>query len=604
VATGFDPRRAVQVTAPRYGTGSRIGGRLVLTSAHLLSARIGAPCTIRDSPDAGGGEWQATVAWLPDGWTETDQEPRLDVALVELQASAPASDPASLGRLPASDSALNLSFTLYGWPGWGRTRRADGSEVSGRRQVPGVIYLGDSSGEGLLVLEAGREGGDPARDASSAWEGASGAAIVCGGVVVAVQRQDQNPSRGGALEAVRLSRFRADPNLNRILVEAGVDVSWPVVSAEPSVGENLRVFVDQMRMTKGLEQLIATAVHEAYPTRAGMEELLARLDRDFGVLSSDNASDDTKVEQVVKRAGADQWLGSLVHTAAEVSPNDPALTKLAGQLAPIARHAGADPFDAHRLTGTFGLVNRRDLRRELRLMAEPNGPRILAVHGDRRTGKSHTAQFIQYLAHVLDTFSVVLVDLLELRDRIAPDPFTPREIAIELVSWVRYDGSLVPPPPDDRAWARWNGDFARGFTQVAMDDKRSWWIVLDGCTVLGGDRDTLDLLKQLLLVVSRSLDNFHVVLLDYLTGIPPTVYGHTRHEQVEPFGRKDVVQFVRDVCLEAGHLPHPDERAKVVRQMSRRVLKGLDATHDDFVTEVAQRLSTELAELPRANGAA
>ena len=39
----FDPARAVEITKPKYGSAYCIGGRLVLTAAHLFNG-VGSSC--------------------------------------------------------------------------------------------------------------------------------------------------------------------------------------------------------------------------------------------------------------------------------------------------------------------------------------------------------------------------------------------------------------------------------------------------------------------------------------------------------------------------------------------------------------------------------
>src|SRR5688572_20918346 len=183
----FDPARAVEVIAPSYGSGYRIGDRLVLTSAHLLPPEVGSNCKVRFHRDAGAREWTGKAAWIAPGWRHPDGPPKADVALVAIEEGAPACGPAAVGRLPDAADVLKLPFHMYGWPSWAQTQDASGAVRAGGRHIDGSIYLADTSGEGLLVLEPDRSG--------SSWSGMSGAAVISGGTVVAVQRQHQNPQR-------------------------------------------------------------------------------------------------------------------------------------------------------------------------------------------------------------------------------------------------------------------------------------------------------------------------------------------------------------------------------------------------------------------------
>ena len=257
----FDPARAVEVIAASYGSGYRIGGRLVLTAAHLLPPELGSNCKVRFHRDAGAGEWAGKVAWIAPGWRHPDGPPKADVAFVAIEDEAPECEPAMVGQLPNPADVLKLPFHMYGWPDWAQTQHRSGAVRAGGRQIDGSIYLADTSGDGLLVLEPDRSG--------PTWSGMSGAAVICGGIVVGVQRQHQNPQRPESLEAVALSEFARDADLRRLLSSSAIDTSWPVAS----VGAD-----EWIRRTLGgtltvEEELLAGLLLRAYP-RDELEALL------------------------------------------------------------------------------------------------------------------------------------------------------------------------------------------------------------------------------------------------------------------------------------------------------------------------------------------
>jgi hypothetical protein len=172
----FEPGRALEVIQPKYGSAYRVGGRLVLTAAHLLS-EVDSSCRVRSKQSF--GEIEARVVWKAS---------QADIALIELPESVEPCEAIVFGLLPKTRKGEKLKFQMYGYPRWGRTQREQGSAAGGR-QVEGIIYLSDISPDGLLVLEAFRlpEG---SLDSGSDWEGNSGAAIICDGLVIGVQRQN------------------------------------------------------------------------------------------------------------------------------------------------------------------------------------------------------------------------------------------------------------------------------------------------------------------------------------------------------------------------------------------------------------------------------
>ena len=169
----FEPERAVEIVGPTYGSGYRIGGRLVLTAAHLFPTGVGTVCQVRSKPTF--GTVAATVAWTAPG---------MDIAVVALSADVAGCEPVAFGALSAGPEKVR--FDLYGWPKWARTTRPDAKLKAGGRHIDGLVYLADISPDGLLVLEPTRvpEAPAPGED-GSAWQGISGAAVICDGLVVA-----------------------------------------------------------------------------------------------------------------------------------------------------------------------------------------------------------------------------------------------------------------------------------------------------------------------------------------------------------------------------------------------------------------------------------
>ena len=97
-----EPHRAVEIITPTYGTGYCLGGRLLLTCAHLFRGQgLDSPCEVRDK--SGFGTVTAQVVWI---------SPTADIALVELPATIPSDDPIVLGRFPASGTGT-LPFQCW-----------------------------------------------------------------------------------------------------------------------------------------------------------------------------------------------------------------------------------------------------------------------------------------------------------------------------------------------------------------------------------------------------------------------------------------------------------------------------------------------------------
>jgi hypothetical protein len=207
----FEPSRAVEIRANRYGTGYRIGGRLILTAAHLVD-QTGSICSVRSKDTF--GDVEGTVVWK--GQTA-------DIALVELPEKVdPCAESVVLGKLPAQRTGEKISFQMYGYPKWGGTVRREDLRAPGGRHVEGTIYLADTSPDGLLVIEPERLPSESISSSTSEWSGASGSAIICGGLVIGVQSCHQNPNRSASLEASPLTQIGDDVHWFKLMETHGV----------------------------------------------------------------------------------------------------------------------------------------------------------------------------------------------------------------------------------------------------------------------------------------------------------------------------------------------------------------------------------------------
>jgi CHASE2 domain-containing sensor protein len=227
----FESKRAVEILTPNYGSGYRIGGRLVLTAAHLFKddasqpLALDAKCKVRSKIDTTIGTVNAELVWISS---------QIDAALIKLPDSVPAVKASGFGLLPAEKQAKSIDFELYGWPEWARTKRPDENEKSGGRYITGKIYLADTSGENFLVVEPERLPEAPIPgEKGSQWEGISGAAVVCKDLIVAIQRHHQNPKRPASLEAQPLSALYDDYSWQKLLKQHGIKFKPKAVPIDP-----------------------------------------------------------------------------------------------------------------------------------------------------------------------------------------------------------------------------------------------------------------------------------------------------------------------------------------------------------------------------------
>lgn len=231
----FEPKRAVEVILPAhnsYGSGYRIGGHLIITSAHLLkSLTVGSECRVRDRKNF--GELGATIVW---------KDQKSDVALVKLPEIVEPYESVILGKLPKSDTGENLPFKMYGYPKWGRTQRSESRSAAAGMQVEGKIYLSETSADGGVVLRIGELlTSEYLLCQESEWQGMSGAAIVCEGLVIAVQRKHQRPVQTNIVEASPLWQLSDNKHWCSLLRQHGIEPEPTVVRlATTSFEEKVR----------------------------------------------------------------------------------------------------------------------------------------------------------------------------------------------------------------------------------------------------------------------------------------------------------------------------------------------------------------------------
>lgn len=216
----FEPWRAVEVLGLKYGSGYRISGGLVLTAAHLLDEK-GSDCTVRDK-----SEQKGQVIWKAQN---------SDIALINLPDNIPGIEAITLGKLPKSKTGEQIKFQMYGYPRWGWIQRDEGSATSGL-QVEGTIYLASTTSDGTLTLRIDEnlaseylaekiigEIKEDSRQLKSEWAGMSGAAVICDGLVVAVQKQHPRPTQPNYVGATLLQTIYDDAEWRQLIEEHGIN---------------------------------------------------------------------------------------------------------------------------------------------------------------------------------------------------------------------------------------------------------------------------------------------------------------------------------------------------------------------------------------------
>ncbi|NJR61009.1 MAG: NACHT domain-containing protein [Cyanobacteria bacterium CRU_2_1] len=276
----FEPNRAVEVIFTRadlpkvYGSGYCMGGGLVLTAKHLLSDGgadcVGADCTVRWFKQSAGEGFEkdkinapAKVVW---------QAPDRDIALVELGELRPNSvEPIALGRLPQGKNGEEIEFKISGYPRWGVVEG-----VAERLNFRGTINRGDSAFWLRIKEELSSE--YSSEQPRSEWEGMSGAAVVCDGLVVGVQTRHQRPQQPNHVEAAPLWEIAADPQWRRLLENHGINPELETVSL-PAAKQSLDIDWHEasLKILKQQLQLTTNPMTRAHDVESAIDQVYVPL---------------------------------------------------------------------------------------------------------------------------------------------------------------------------------------------------------------------------------------------------------------------------------------------------------------------------------------
>ena len=228
----FQPDRALEIVAPKYGTAYRIGGRLLLTCRHLFDNSN--DCKVRFRSTSNYSDKQdidAKVIWkAPDN---------IDIALVELPETIETCNPVGFGVLPDANTTKKVKFDCLGFPLFLRYAEDEIKYATGLH-IEGTIDVANRVPHNRLLLnikdsqdiQPTDEQLERLAEDQSPWQGTSGSAIVCYGLVIGVQSQQPIRDRPASLEAESLARVYDNPEWCEILENHDIDPEpKPVISA-------------------------------------------------------------------------------------------------------------------------------------------------------------------------------------------------------------------------------------------------------------------------------------------------------------------------------------------------------------------------------------
>jgi len=171
-------------------------------------------------------------------------------------------------------------------------------------------------------------------------------------------------------------------------------------------------FMTSIQLTHQQTERLRKAVYDDFSDSLRMEPILNSLTqpRRYNDFATTTSTYPETLVRIIKDSALEGWLIEWMDKMLENVPDD-VLRSIRAELTPRIHAAGADPFVACRLSGSNILVDRTELRSYARSLVDINGKRMLIVKGSRRSGKTHTAQFLTYLQQMHGGFTLRRIDL-------------------------------------------------------------------------------------------------------------------------------------------------------------------------------------------------
>jgi len=155
---------------------------------------------------------------------------------------------------------------------------------------------------------------------------------------------------------------------------------------------------------------LKAALGRIYSAPNRIDVVLSRVGQSYNLLEKGNLSYAENIVSIIQIAATEGWLMQLISEVL-VDVQNPDVKQIQQELRPVAAAAVSNAFHVCRLTGSYVMIDRTDLRKFAEDMARPNGKRLLVVRGPRRSGRSHTLQLLSYVEQQDGGFTLVSIDL-------------------------------------------------------------------------------------------------------------------------------------------------------------------------------------------------
>ncbi|MFJ3670235.1 effector-associated domain EAD1-containing protein [Streptomyces sp. NPDC090106] len=259
-------------------------------------------------------------------------------------------------------------------------------------------------------------------------------------------------------------------------------------------------------------------------------------------------------------------LRPLVQWAAD-DPNTQAYPVFGYLLTEETTPAEADPCTAYLVANRQrAFFDRLAFRSVLHHMLEGTGGRVLAVQGERRSGRTHSWYLI---AHVLDSHRVN-------RRRIQMGDFcSPVEVADigdtlrELFGWNLTLDRNTSEDSQSRSLVNQIKHLLNEEHRSGQELTGHWLVIDDSQSVRFTEPALRALIRLVTAVVEEEMgDRLRIVLLAYDGWLPSDLQPYVAHERFAPLTGKDLHDYVRAVAKEAGQPVDSEQADQLVQELS------------------------------------
>ncbi|MFF7445559.1 MULTISPECIES: effector-associated domain EAD1-containing protein [unclassified Streptomyces] len=312
-------------------------------------------------------------------------------------------------------------------------------------------------------------------------------------------------------------------------------------------------------------QTLLKALVTVYSTQPAARQVIAGAGLRAGDINWGQSMADVWPEALELAAPAGR-LRALVTWAAD-DPNTRGHPVFGYLLSEETSPAEADPCTAYLVSNRQrAFFNRLKFRTALHHMVEGAGGRVLAVEGERQSGRTHSWYLI---AHVLDSHRV---NSRRIRMRDYYSPVEVADIAATLKELFGWNITLDLNTSEDSQ----SRSLVNQIQHLLNEEHRTsqvltgHWLVIDDSQSVRFTEPALRALIRLVTAVieEEMADRLRIVLLAYDGWLPADLRPYVTHEQFAPLTGKDLHDYVRAVAKEAGSPVDSEQADQLVNELS------------------------------------